>query len=61
MKSGTTTYPTSSCSDAILHETPRSGEHFPVTGSGSAIFINGGSSTNAIFKLNLSGTPSGYL
>ena len=56
------TYPTFiSDSGAIRHLTPRSGEQWPVTGSGSAILMNGGSSRNAILRWNFSGTPSGGL
>ena len=36
--------------DDILHGTPRSTLHLPVTGSGGAILIKGGSSRNPTVK-----------
>lgn len=53
------TYPATAVSGATLHITPRSSEHRPVTGSGGARFMYGGSSRNVILMWNFSGTPWG--
>jgi hypothetical protein len=57
----TVTYPSRSVALAYRQKTPLLRVHLPVTGSGGARLMYGGSSRNVILRWNFSGTPWGGL